>query len=203
MGSGFFIVFEGLDGSGKTTVSKAVAERLKETIPNQETIWTCEPANEYAAGEFIRQVLRKEVEINAWDLAMAFAVNRLDHLNRLIIPAMKKDKIIVCDRYLMSSLVYQSMDGVHIDHIADFNLHAIKPDLTIFLDCSPSACAERIKARGNGVAPELFEHRLRAARTTYLSLEQRHLAGVMTVDASQDFEQVVSESVALALWEMA
>lgn len=203
MGSGFFIVFEGLDGSGKTTVSKAVAERLKEIIPNQETIWTCEPANDYAAGEFIRQVLRKEVEINAWGLAMAFAVNRLDHLNRLILPAMKKNQIVVCDRYLMSSLVYQSLDGVHRDTIADFNLHAIKPDLTIFLDCAPSVCAERIRARDNGATPELFENRLRQARVTYLGLEMRHLAGVLTVDANQDFERVVAESVGMALWEMA
>lgn len=167
---GFFLVIEGLDGSGKTEVSRQLAEILNTAHPNDGSVkLTFEPHDPSCAGLFIRQVLTKKRAYDPRTLALAFAANRADHLVKDIIPFLEEDAnhIVICDRYYLSSLVYQATDNISIDEIMKFNSGAIKPNLIIFLNASDSTCYQRMRARAE--SKELFEANLRNTREKYLN----------------------------------
>lgn len=170
MSDSFFMVLEGLDGSGKTEISRRLTDLLKAALPPEQVEHTYEPNNESAAGEYIRDVLGKRITISARTLALAFALNRADHNERLIVPFLEggNQRVLVCDRYYLSSLVYQSTDGVTIDELLDLNRTARVPDLTLFLDVSPETSHARIDRRKG--ERELFEERLSETRAKYFSI---------------------------------
>ena len=117
---------------------------------------------------FIRQVLMKKIKnVPMRTLALAFAANRLDHYEREIKPFLEEgsEKILICDRYYLSSLVYQTDNEHSIDDIMKFNDKAGKPDLTFFLDASNAKCSERMKRRAQD--KELFERNLDIIREKY------------------------------------
>lgn len=169
MNKGFFLVIEGLDGSGKTEISRRLVEILEDAHPQDGSVkLTFEPHDPSCGGLFIRQVLMRKRHHDPHTLALAFAANRADHLVRDIIPFLEKDSnhIVVCDRYYLSSLVYQTTSNISIDEIMAFNAGAIPPDLIIFLNASDSTCFQRMRARSEN--KELFETNLRKTRDKYL-----------------------------------
>jgi dTMP kinase len=162
----FFIVLEGLDGSGKSEISRRLAALLSESLGADHVLLTYEPHNPSAAGEYIRDVLAKRIVVSSRTLALAFAVNRADHTERVIDPFLDGEKrVIVCDRYVMSSLVYQSTGGLSVDDVMDLNQSARRPDLTLFLDVTPETAAQRIGQRQDH--RELFEDRFAETRAKY------------------------------------
>ncbi|MDY7029660.1 MAG: dTMP kinase [Spirochaetota bacterium] len=163
----FFLVIEGLDGSGKTEIARRLAQVLQITFKDKVKL-TFEPHDPSCAGLFIRQVLMKKIrKFSPRTLALAFAANRLDHCDREITPFLTQGKkgIIVCDRYYLSSLVYQTTQDIPTEEVMSFNSQAKKPDLTIFLDASDRVCFERMKRRAQD--KELFEKNLRETRRRY------------------------------------
>ncbi|QQK78513.1 dTMP kinase [Salicibibacter cibi] len=137
MGSGTFITFEGGEGSGKTTVIPRIAARLE--ADGFETLVTREPGGVPSA-EKIRTLLLsdEEEELDHYTEVLLFAAARRQHLVEKIIPALAGGKIVLCDRYLDSSLVYQGYaSGVGIEQVREINLFAVQnwlPDRTFFLD---------------------------------------------------------------------
>ncbi len=171
----FFLVLEGLDGSGKSELSRRLAAHISETIGAERVLLTFEPRNEMAAGEFCRDVLGKRIKVSMRTLALGFALNRADHNERMIAPFLDggERRVVICDRYYMSSLVYQSSGGLSIDDVMELNQSAPPPDLTLFLDASPETSYDRISARQLklGFADrELFEERLVETRAKYLTV---------------------------------
>jgi dTMP kinase len=163
----FFLVLEGLDGSGKSEISRRLCARLSESLGADRVLHTFEPHDPSAAGVYIRQVLAKEIRVAPRTLALAYALNRADHVERVIVPFLEGgvERIVVCDRYYLSSLVYQTTDGLTVDDVMWLNSAAVRPDLTMFLDASPETCYERMDSRpGNR---ELFEDRLAETRENY------------------------------------
>lgn len=163
---GFFLVIEGIDGSGKTEISRRLVEVLEGAHPGSVKL-TFEPHDPSCAGLFIRQVLAKKRNFDPRTLALAFAANRADHLARDIIPFLQADsnRIVVCDRYYLSSLVYQTTDDISIDEVMAMNSRALQPNLTIFLNASDSTCYQRMRERAE--SKELFEANLRKIREKY------------------------------------
>lgn len=167
----FFLVIEGLDGAGKTVISRYLVHNLTNLVGNEDKVkLTYEPHDPSCAGLFIRQVLTKKIKVDAITLATAFAANRLDHCVREINPFLRrrfKNRIIVCDRYYLSSLVYQSneLEKISIEKVWELNKNARKPDLIMFLDASDKTCYERMKLRRQ--EKELFEKNLRQTRKKY------------------------------------
>jgi dTMP kinase len=163
----FFIVLEGLDGSGKTEISRRLAALLSDSLGADHVLLTYEPHNPSAAGEYIRDVLGKRITVSSRTLALAFAVNRADHNERELTPFIDRDdhQVIVCDRYVMSSLVYQSTGGLSVDDVMDLNQSARRPNLTLFLDVTPETAARRIGQRQDH--RELFEDRFAETRAKY------------------------------------
>ncbi len=169
MSDHFFLVLEGLDGSGKSEISRRLADQLSQSLGADHVLPTYEPHNPSAAGEYIRDVLGKRITISARTLALAFALNRADHNERVIAPFLSGDqRVVICDRYVMSSLVYQSTGGLTIDDVMALNSSARPPDLTLFLDVTPETSEQRIGQRQEH--RELFEEHFAETRQKYLSV---------------------------------
>ena len=143
-----FIVLEGLDGSGTTTQAKLLAQHLN-------GVFTFEPSDN-AVGTLIRQILRKEKSVTADTLAYLFKADRQEHLfgKNGIIQQINDSKTVVCDRYLFSSLAYQSLN-CDFDEILRLNKDFPLPSVLFFIDTPIEECLKRIGTRGS--EPELFE----------------------------------------------
>jgi dTMP kinase len=195
--SGFFVVIEGLDGSGKTHLSRALKSILQKTHGKNVEL-TFEPHDPSTAGLFIRQVLTMRIKnVKARTLALAYALNRADHNDRIIRPYLEADpkRIMICDRYYMSSLVYQSTDGVSMDEIMVLNRDVRKPDLTLFLSVNAETGYERMRKRP--ASKELFETNLETMRHKYHeAIEFLRARGelIVEIDANGTIEEVL-ESV--------
>ncbi|MCS7072073.1 MAG: dTMP kinase, partial [Anaerolinea sp.] len=153
-----FIVLEGLDGAGKTTLGRRLADHLNALRPDPPALFTYEPHDPSAAGEYIRAVLAKQFTVAPRTLALAYALNRADHTERVIAPHLAAGGIVICDRYLLSSLAYNSGPDLPMDKVLELNAAARRPDLTLFLDADAAICYQRLGERGGD--RELFESRL-------------------------------------------
>jgi dTMP kinase len=129
-----FVTFEGLDGSGKTTQTKLLADALEGD--GREVVLTREPGGT-PLGEQIRELLLEGGEISPWAEAALFAAARAELVERVIAPAIERGADVICDRYLDSSLAYQGIArGLGVDRVLELNLAAIRgqlPDRTFLL----------------------------------------------------------------------
>lgn len=141
---GVFIVIEGLDGSGKTTQAKTLTAKLCRT---HNAIYTAEPSKG-KIGMFIRnRVLYGEKRPPTAIEALLFAADRIEHVQNEVLPALAEGRVVICDRYVYSSLAYQGSAGLNLDWIETINQHALKPDLALFIDVDPEAVQARLKSR--------------------------------------------------------
>ena len=144
---GRFIVFEGIDGSGKSTQIKNISKRLK--AENLKVYTTFEPTDG-PVGSLIRQMLSGEIATDQRTIASLFAADRTDHLTNQkngIKQKVDQGEIVLCDRYYFSSYAYhaQYIDMEWVIHANSLNAEILKPDLTIFIDADPETCFKRIK----------------------------------------------------------
>jgi dTMP kinase len=140
---GLFITVEGIDGSGKTTVANAVAERLRQE--GFAVVVTAEPGGT-PLGERLRQLLLREKPLSAWAEAFLFLAARAEHVAQVIRPALREGTIVLCDRFADSTIAYQGFGrGLPVDELRRLNEVAtggLHPHLTILLDVDlKSACS--------------------------------------------------------------
>ncbi len=187
----FFVVIEGMDGAGKTVNAKLLHTVLKQTYQD-DVLLTCEPEDQSLAGPEIRAALARQIRISPVALAQAFALNRTDHLERIIEPFLEGDqRIVVCDRYLLSSLVYQSVDDISMDDVYCLNRWSRQPDLTLHLNIRPYEAYARLRARK--VKRDLFENNLADRAEKYqagIALLRAKGETIVEVDANHSFDQV-------------
>lgn len=147
---GKFITFEGPDGSGKTTVIKQVHQMLTNKFDKQkEFILTREPGGTIIS-EKIRDILVNN-EIDKKTEALLFSASRAEHVSKKIIPSLNENKIILCDRFLCSSLAYQGyfkkLGIKEILKINEFAINSLRPDLIIYIDVPISTSIDRLLKR--------------------------------------------------------
>ena len=142
MARGKFITFEGCDGCGKSTQLRLLSEYLtKNNVPH---IFTREPGGGKIS-EAIREILLsgKNMEMTDECEALLYAASRVQHLSDRVEPALSEGKLVICDRYVDSSLAYQAYArGLGLDFITKINAYALSnylPDVTIFIDLTPEA----------------------------------------------------------------
>ena len=154
---GYFISFEGIDGSGKSTQIQKLA-RFLETL-GFDVLITREPGGS-VGGEEIRNLLLQG-NVDRWSAEteiLLFTAARRDHLERIILPAMEDNKIVICDRFTDSTRMYQGMRGPNLRNLVDMLNEKIincDPDLTIVIDIDPQISLKRAKSRET--AEERFE----------------------------------------------
>lgn len=200
---GFFITFEGPDGSGKTTISTLVQKRLVEL--GYDAIYTREPGGIDIA-EQIRNVILspKNTAMDSKTEALLYAASRRQHLVEKVIPALDKGQIVICDRFIDSSLAYQGYARhLGIDSVYAINEFAIEghfPDTTIFLNLNYADGLHRIESRE-------FKDRLDLETNTfhkevsegYQKVLEKYKHRMHVVDASQEVEKVVEDSLKIVL----
>lgn len=193
---GLFITFEGPEGSGKTTVSQLVLENLKKE--GYEVLYTREPGGIDIA-EQIRQVILdpKNTAMDAKTEALLYAASRRQHLIEKVLPALKKGQIVICDRFVDSSLVYQGVArGLGIEAVYQMNLFAIEdimPDATIFFDVAPEIGLARIAQNASREVNRLDLETLDFHRKVYAGYQmvlERYPERITRVDASLSLEEV-------------
>lgn len=143
---GKFITFEGCEGSGKSTQLRLLTEYLSSV--GTDFIMTREPGGSRISEDIRKIILNgKNTEMCDECEALLYAAARIQHLREIIIPALEAGKLVICDRYVHSSLAYQGYArGLGMEFVESINSYALEncpPDMTVFLDISPAAAFKR------------------------------------------------------------
>jgi dTMP kinase len=142
---GVFICIEGLDGSGKTTHAHKLVRNLKEK--GFDAVYTTEPSRG-ELGTFIRgTILEGKNRVPRVVEAVLFAVDRIEHLEKDVKPALEEGKVVVSDRCVYSSLAYQGSAGLDLEWIEEINRFALPADLGIYIDVPPEVVVRRIRRK--------------------------------------------------------
>ena len=195
-----FITIEGTEGSGKTTVAKELAKLL--TTNGYEVVHTREPGGT-PISESIRNVIldKNNTSMDGRTEALLYAASRRQHLVEKIWPALKEGKIVLCDRFLDSSLAYQGYArGLGYDEVLSINLCATEntyPDLTLFFVIEPEAGLQRIAKNKNREVNRLDLEKLPFHQKVYdafIELSKKFPERYVTIDASQSLEKVIKDA---------
>jgi dTMP kinase len=197
--SGLHVAVEGLDGSGKSTLISNVSELLADDFDVRS--FRLPDSSSLGGGDLADVVTKRRPSPSPEALALAFAANRTDSYQRLVLPYLDGDpsRIALWDRYVLSGLAYQGMQGVPLPWLLSLNEQVEAPDLTVFLDTDPAECAARIRRRKGG--PELFEVRFAEVRAAFLlAIDALRDQGweVYVMDGSAE-EAVLAKEVAALL----
>ena len=196
-----FITLEGPEGSGKTTAVEAAVKKLQEM--GYKIVRTREPGGTPIAEQIRNVILDKEnTAMDGRTEALLYAASRRQHLVEKVWPALKEGKIVICDRYLDSSLAYQGgARGLGIDEILNINLFATEntwPDLTLLFDIKPEIGLARISANANREVNRLDLEKLdfhNKVRDSFLQLAKRWPERFVIIDASLDRETVAKNTM--------
>lgn len=192
-GGGYFIVFEGGEGAGKSTQEALLAESL--ISAGHAVVRTREPGGTPAAEIMRDLVLNPAYEgLDARAEALLFAAARGEHVARVVRPAIERGDVVICDRYLDSSVAYQGFGrDLGADRIRDLSLWAtygLVPDLTIVLDISPGVGLSRLSNPDRLEAEPLSYHE--SVRQSYLTIAAQEPARYLVLDAMQDVDMIAA-----------
>lgn len=166
-----FLVLEGLDGSGITTQAEMLRMWCEARgIP----VYITKEPSEGPVGVLIKSALKKRISFDPETIALLFAADRLDHVRNEILPQLENGKVVVSDRYYLSSLAYQSAEVGDLRWMRLINSKAPHPVLTIYIDVPPEVCLRRMKSHAWRGADQLqlYEEvdKLSAVRDRFISI---------------------------------
>ncbi len=185
MKRGSLIVFEGIDGTGKSTQLELLAAHLRAS--GYDVVTTKEPT-EGEFGRRIRKLYLNRDEVTREEELDLFLRDRRDHVEHLIQPSLAEGKIILCDRYYLSTMAYQGAAGMNIDEIARKNKFAPEPDLALIFQLNPRQSIERITSnRGDRLNDFEQEDSLEKVERIFNSLSYPYIC---YIDADQTIEDV-------------
>jgi len=195
-----FITLEGGEGSGKSTAIKTIVPRLEAL--GYKVVLTREPGGTPIAEEIRNVILdKKNTAMDPMTEALLYAASRRQHVVERIKPALKEGKVVLCDRYIDSSLAYQGgARGLGIDKVYDINQYAtdgLLPDITIFFNLTPEKGLERIGANANREVNRLDVEKLSFHEKVYSAFKElmrRYPDRIVEIDASKDPKTVAEEA---------
>lgn len=196
---GFFIALEGPDGSGKSTIIKLIGNYLKDK--GIEFVMTREPGGTLI-GEEIRHIIldEKNTNMGAETEALLYAAARGQHIHEKILPSLEEGKLVLCDRFVLSSLAYQGVGrdlGIeNVKAINDFAIKGVYPDLILFFHVDPEVTLERktenqggdrLEQEGNDFHRKVYEG--------YMGLLKLYPKNIKVIDATKSIEEVFEQSI--------
>ncbi|MBK8846547.1 MAG: dTMP kinase [Bacteroidetes bacterium] len=198
---GWFIVFEGVDGSGKSTQMEKLISRLK--MHNQKVFETCEPTP-YAIGTMIRETLQHKSTMAPETLGALFVADRLEHIlnsEHGMLQHLGQGTHVICSRYYFSNYAFQS-EYVPVDWLVQANSLSkklLKADFTFYINTDPARCAQRILENRNN--KELFEteEKIHKAHNAFMSAFENFGSdeNIILIDGNRDVESIHTE-----IWEI-
>lgn len=193
-----FITIEGGEGSGKTSIIKLLLEDLKKE--NIEAIATREPGGSKIAEQIRNVILNVDnVNMDYMTEALLYAASRRQHLEEVVKPAIEQGKLVICDRYIDSSLAYQGYArNLGIDNVYNINMYATNgflPDLTILIDIPPEVGLERIKKNSREVdrldlEKMSFHNKVHEG---YLLVSKKFPSRIVIVDGNKSLNEVYED----------
>jgi len=193
-----FITIEGGEGSGKTSLIKLLVNDFKKL--NIDTLTSREPGGSKIAEEIRQVILNVEnTKMDYMTEALLYAASRKQHLEEIIKPAINEGKLVICDRYIDSSLAYQGWArGLGIENVYDINMYATEgflPDLTLFIDIPAEVGLERIKSNNRDVdrldlEKISFHHKVREG---YLKIAEMYPERIVVIDGNKSLEEVYED----------
>lgn len=196
---GKFIAFEGSDGSGKTTILNNVEKFLIEN--NIDFIITREPGGTKISEE-IREILlsNDNSEMSARTEALLYSASRSQHVDELIIPNLQKGKLVISDRYVLSSLAYQGfgrdLGYDKVKEINDFATDNLSPDYTFFFNVDPITV---LKRKRNNFVTDRLENESNSYHNKvyngYQEILKRNKDNLIIIDASKSIEEVTEQTI--------
>lgn len=196
---GLFITLEGPDGSGKSTIIKRIGKYLKEK--DMEFVLTREPGGTLI-GEEIRDIIldKKNHSMGDETEALLYAASRSQHIHEKILPALEEGKLVLCDRFLLSSLAYQGVGrelGIDkVKAINDFAIRGVNPDLILFFHIDPELTlkrktshlgGDRLEQEGTGFHRKVYDG--------YMGLLKKYPENIVVIDATKSIEEVLAMSI--------
>lgn len=187
--SGKFIVFEGPDGSGQSTQAALLEKYISGA--GKKVVLTKEPTLDSEAGMKIKEILNHEREVSPEDLQKLFVEDRKEHLEKVIIPALKEGSVVISDRYFFSTFVFGSLNA-DLEWLISMNNDFLLPDTTFVLVVKPETSIERIAHRG--IKSTLFEklESLRKVMENYKNLGTR-FENMFFIDGERTIEEIHEE----------
>jgi len=182
---GAFICIEGIDGSGKTTQARRLVRSLR--LKGFKVVYTIEPSTGEVGKIIRRYVLDRKKRVPVVVEALLFAADRVDHVEKVIKQALQKGRILVCDRYLYSTLAYQGAAGLDLNWIEQINRFALAPDLALFLDVSPEVVVERLRSKPKKSVMETLQNQ-RRVREVYLKMVKE--GRLVRIDGNKSVDDV-------------
>mgnify|MGYP000033997095 CR=1 FL=1 len=199
MSSGLFISVEGGEGTGKSTLVNSLYTYITEK-KGRFVVKTFEPGST-TLGKEIRNILlhRKELIISGKSELFLFLADRAHHVEMLIKPALAEDLVVICDRYIDSSIAYQGaargvFDLDEVERMCLFATGDLVPDITFFLDLDPKLGLARIKGEKDRLEKEVIEFHERV-REGYQEIAKKHKNRVHKLDASKTPQEVFEQAV--------
>ncbi|MCD6591116.1 MAG: dTMP kinase [Candidatus Aenigmarchaeota archaeon] len=186
---GKFIVFEGIDKSGKETQAKKLVEYLKSN--GFDAIYTEEPTPNNPIGLLIKEWLDKKIEIHSGEaITLLYAADRYEHLKNVIIPSLHQGKIVVCDRYFYSTIAYESVAfGIDKKWIIELHKGIQKPDVIIFIDIDPEVSLKRQRDKPNDRLEKL--ELLQKVRNAYKEMIDEF--GFFALNGNRPIEEIFND----------
>ncbi|GGO61977.1 thymidylate kinase [Roseovarius pacificus] len=195
--SGYFVSFEGIDGSGKSTQARLLADHLR--AMGRDVVLTREPGGSPGAEDIRKLVL--EGDTDRWSPEtelLLFTAARRDHLERTVNPALAAGQVVICDRFADSTRLYQGLARADLRGLVD-QLHDLvigqDPDLTVLIDMDPKIGLSRALARGDG--EDRFESfggdMQRRLRQGFLELAREFSERFVTIDGNRPVEDVFAD----------
>jgi dTMP kinase len=193
---GAFICIEGLDGSGKTTQAKILVKNLRRK--GFDAIYTTEPSVG-KVGKLIRSfVLDRKERVPAALEALLFAADRVDHMENVIKPLLKQGRVVVCDRYVYSTLAYQGAAGLDLNWIELVNRFALKPDLALLVDVPSDVVVQRLKRKKTVMETKRNQEKVREVYLKLATDKQLTL-----IDGDRSVRQVADDVLKAVLARLA
>ncbi|MDR1033201.1 MAG: dTMP kinase [Bifidobacteriaceae bacterium] len=179
-----FITFEGIDASGKSTQATLLAKELEER--EFDVLLTKEPGGT-ELGKTVRNLVLHGEKISPRTEALLFLADKAEHVDSLILPALKEGKIVISDRYLDSSIAYQAAGRHFVDFdyesLGNWAIDNVQPDVTFFIDIDPSVSFARMLGKHDKLENEGVGFQ-RIARYAYLEIAKKHRNRFIIIDAN-------------------
>ncbi|MDR1256991.1 MAG: dTMP kinase [Spirochaetaceae bacterium] len=193
-----FVVFEGGDGSGTSTQLEILERRFRDASTLPPAVFTFEPTNG-AVGQLLREALRGDVKLRGETVARLFSADRAEHLygEGGILALLRQGNLVVCDRYTLSSRVYQGIEcGDELPEILNRDFPA--PELLLFFDIDPKLALERLVKRGKKDVYETadFQRRVRERYLALLDSCRAEGSRIAVIDAAAPVDRVAE-----AVWQ--
>jgi dTMP kinase len=188
-----FVTFEGIDGSGKTTQARLLAERLERE--GVDVVLTREPGGT-PLGEAVRDLVLHGEHVAPWAEVALYAAARAQHVDQVIRPALERGATVVCDRYVDSSAAYQGgARRLGVDTVLELNLTVVgglMPDRTVLVEVSPETAAARVGGTGDRIERDGVALWARAAEA-YRDLAARDRRRYVVVDGTRPVDELAEE----------